>query len=240
MSLSLELKKLRRTGYFPAFLLGALLAASFPIINTAARPDTFIHQQLSALDILMNSNWQMIATLNLFFLVIGSCIIYHTEYADRAMLKMEALPQRVGNLFAAKTVILTASLFFVLVVEAAALAFCACYWFGDSTFWPQLLKTIGYEFVLYLPSVVLMMEISSLCENLWVSLGIGVIGIFIVTMLPSDNFALSLFPFAMPFQTLAKTFSDTLAISFLVASGVETLLFSLVEAIILKVRRNLP
>lgn len=75
MSFLLEIKKLKRTGFFPAFLIGAILAASFPIINIAVRPENFINQNLPALDILMNANWQMISMLNMFFLVIGSCII---------------------------------------------------------------------------------------------------------------------------------------------------------------------
>ena len=41
MILSLEMKKLKRTGIFPAFLIGALLAGAFPIVNMLARAETF-------------------------------------------------------------------------------------------------------------------------------------------------------------------------------------------------------
>ena len=85
MILALEQKKLKRTGFFPAFFIGGLLAASFPILNTAVRPEQFVYQDLPALHILIDANWQMIAMLNLFFLTVGSCIIYHTEFAGRAM-----------------------------------------------------------------------------------------------------------------------------------------------------------
>ena len=34
MSLTLELKKIKRTGFFPAFLAGGIIAGAFPIINT--------------------------------------------------------------------------------------------------------------------------------------------------------------------------------------------------------------
>ena len=124
MSFLLEIKKLKRTGFFPAFLIGAILAASFPIINIAVRPENFINQNLPALDILMNANWQMISMLNMFFLVIGSCIIYHTEFADHAMQKMEALPQPIGKLFINKTLILIGSIIFALIIEAASFIFC--------------------------------------------------------------------------------------------------------------------
>ena len=130
MILALEQKKLKRTGFFPAFFIGGLLAASFPILNTAVRPELFIYQDLPVLHILMDANWQMIAMLNMFFLVIGSCIIYHTEFADHAMQKMEALPQSIGKLFINKTLILIGSIIFALIIEAASFIFCAYYWFN--------------------------------------------------------------------------------------------------------------
>lgn len=239
MSLSLEIRKLKRTGFFPAFLAGGLLAASFPILNTAVRPENFIHQGLPPLDILMDANWQMIAMLNLFFLVIGSCILYHTEFADHAIQKMESLPLSPGKLFANKGVILIGSLLFVLVIEALSIAFCAYRWFSVGSGFPaDLLKSFGYELVLLIPASICMLFVSSLCQNLWISLGIGVICIFVSTMLPADRLALSLFPFALPFQTLTGAESSSWAFAFLVASGVETILAGMAEAIVLKVRRN--
>ena len=240
MSFLLEIKKLKRTGYFPAFLIGAILAASFPIINTAVRPENFINQNLPILDILMNANWQMIAMLNIFFLVIGSCIIYHTEFADHAMQKMETLPQRIGKLFINKALILIGSIIFVLIIESISFLFCAYYWFNaDNSFLIDLFKYWGYEFILVIPAAVLVMIISSLCQNMWISLGIGVICIFIATMLPQNNLILSLFPFAMPFQTLSNAVNNSWILSFLIASGIQTILFGIVKAVILKIRRNI-
>lgn len=240
MSLLLEIKKLKRTGFFPAFLIGAILAASFPIINIAVRPENFINQNLPALDILMNANWQMISMLNMFFLVIGSCIIYHTEFADHAMQKMEALPQPIGKLFINKTLILIGSIIFALIIEAASFIFCAYYWFNtDNSFLPDILKYFGYEFILLIPAALLIMIIASLCQNMWISLGIGVIGVFIATMLPTDNLILSFFPFAMPFQTLNNAIDNSWISPFLISSGIQTILFSIIEVCILKVRRNI-
>ena len=241
MSLTLEQRKLKRTGFFPAFFIGGLLAASFPILNTAVRPDQFIYQPLPALDILMDANWQMIAMLNLSFLVVGSCIMYHTEFSGRAMQKMEALPQRTGNLFAAKTILLIASLIFVLLLEMASLAFSSYHWFSvDNGFWMDLLKTFGYELALFLPASILVMVIASLCPNMWISLGISVICLFVATMLPTDSFIFSLFPFAMPFQTLTGAPKVSVApISVLMAAGGETILFGVAEAVLGKIRRNL-
>ena len=39
MSLSLECKKAKRTGFIPAFLCGGILAAAVPIVNMAVRSE---------------------------------------------------------------------------------------------------------------------------------------------------------------------------------------------------------
>ena len=54
MSVSLELRKIRRTGLLPGMLAGGLLAGAFPILNIAARPDTFLAMQGSPLSILFS------------------------------------------------------------------------------------------------------------------------------------------------------------------------------------------
>ena len=41
MSLSLECKKAKRTGFIPAFLCGGILAAAVPIVNMAVRSEMY-------------------------------------------------------------------------------------------------------------------------------------------------------------------------------------------------------
>ena len=91
MSIFLELKKIHRTGLLLGILAGGLLAAAVPILNIAARPETFLSMQGSPLAILISQNWSMLGMLNLFYLIIGDSILYHIEYADGAMEKMKAL-----------------------------------------------------------------------------------------------------------------------------------------------------
>ena len=240
MTFSLEVKKLKRTGFFPAFIIGGILAASFPVLHITIRTDMFVQQTLSPLDTLMNANWQMIAMLNLLYLVIGACIIYHTEFIGRGIVKMQTLPKRMETYFAAKAVVLFLALLFVLLLEIAAFAFCSCIWFSlDEGFWLQLLKILGYELMLLLPGSILTMVIASLSPNMWISLGIGVICVFVATMLPTDNFALSLFPFAMPFQTLSHGENITYVSEYLLASFVESILFVGVKIVLEQLRRRL-
>ena len=179
MTFQLELKKLKRTGFFPAILGGGLIAAAFPILNTAARPEMFMSQPLPALDILMNANSQMIVMLNLCLAVIGACMIYHTEFSGNAMQKMESLPVSVGKLFFDKTAILLIALFAALLIEHMALAFCALYWFPEqSGLFTALLKNLEYSFALLIPPCIILMIFSSLCRNMWITLGAGVIWVF--------------------------------------------------------------
>ena len=69
MSLSLECKKAKRTGFMPAFLCGGILAAAVPIVNMAVRSEMYVGQQSSPMQILMGANWQMMAMLNILLVV---------------------------------------------------------------------------------------------------------------------------------------------------------------------------
>lgn len=239
MSVFLETAKLKRTGFFPAFLFGGLLAGAFPVVNMAARPEKFIYQQLPAPEVLAHANWQMIAMLNLFFVVIGACVMYHTEYSNRAIQKMEVLPQRAAIRFAAKAAVLFISLAFVLLLEAVSFAFCIYRWFPEEgNVWIQLIKMFGYALALSLPAVFFMLLIASVCHNMWISLGVGVIFLFIVTVLPQENDLVSFLPFALPFQTLVNDvdMSDILQRLFAVAG--ETVLLFAAQVFLWNIRRD--
>ena len=54
MTLGLEMKKLKRTGYVPAFLAGGVLAAAFPLANMLVRSETFTSLPGDPLSILMD------------------------------------------------------------------------------------------------------------------------------------------------------------------------------------------
>lgn len=238
MTLALECKKLKRTGFFPAMLAGGLVAALFPLVNTAVRPEMFVRQPLPALDILMQANGQMIAMLNLCLAVAGACILYHTEFSGNAMQKMESLPVRAGALFGYKCVLLLLALLAALVIEHIALAFCALHWFPEqSGLFTALLKNLEYSLALMTPPAVILMIVSSLCRNMWIPLGAGVTCIFAASMLPMDSRILSLFPFSLPFQTLMEAPDATWVFITLAGCAAELLLAVLAEAVILKARR---
>ena len=88
MTSALEWNKLKRTGFFPAFLAGGLLAAAAPVVNIGARPESFVNKQDSPAVILMGANWQLMSMLLSFLLIIGACIT--VSYTHLKMLEMNS------------------------------------------------------------------------------------------------------------------------------------------------------
>ena len=128
--LSIEFRKLKSTGFLPSMVIGGILAALIPILNTAARSDTFTSQTGPVLSILLTANAQMILLLHLILVICGACTMFHTEYAGRALNHMLALPLRPEGLYFKKAVILILCFLLLLTLEAAGLTFCASRWFG--------------------------------------------------------------------------------------------------------------
>lgn len=232
--MTLEFTKIKRTGLLPVFLCGGLLTSMIPVLNMAARSEAYVNLPQPPLDILLDGNWQTMAMLNLLLAVIGACLIYHTEFADNAMEKNQALPVGVGRMFLGKSLVLACMCIVVLIIETAALAACETVWFesGDIV-WPDLMRNAGCMLLLLLPAVILSLLVASLCENMWISFGIGVLGVFIATMMPSENFALSLFPFALHFHVLGES-----TVELGVGATVEILALVAAGAAIQKIRRR--
>ena len=218
MSLLIESKKLKRTGYLPAFLAGGFLAAAFPVVYMMVKAEEM-------------------AMLNILISICGACMMYHTEYADNGMQKMSVLPIRQGSMFFGKFLIAALVLSTMVVIEMAVLVGCAKYWFPSYVFdLTEILKTAGFQIIVTLPTVMLML-VASACKNMWVSLGIGVILVFTLSILPQDNIVLSLFPFASPYQMLSAAVENSRTALFLAVCGIETVVFGITEVLYLKVRR---
>lgn len=234
---ALEYKKIKRTGLLPAFIGCGLLSAIVPVAEMAVRSEHYQGLPDSPVAILLHADWQMMAMLNVLLLVVASCILYHTEYADNALLKMYSLPLRESGLFFGKILLLVPLLVFTLALEAAALGFCCWRWFSFSPeSLAELACNMGFSLLLLLPAALLSLLLACACKNMWISLGIGVVCIFTATLLPSDNFVLSLFPYAMPFQTLAGMPWETVR-RFAIAAVLESLGLGFAEALFIKIRR---
>ena len=239
MSFSLECKKLKRTGFFWAFIVGGILAAAVPVVNMALRSNIYVGIEKSPIEVLMSANWPMTAMLNILIIVIGTCLMYHTEYADNGIQKMRTLPIKEENLFFGKLAVIMVMCIVVLMFEATAITVSSVYWFDISSgFAIDLLSSFGFALVMMLPAALFSLLVAELCKNMWVTLGVAIISIFMATMLPTNNFISCLFPFALPFQIFTGANAEDVR-DMLIASGAQTLIIVLAEMLLLKVRRSM-
>ena len=238
MILLLEIKKLKRTGCLPAFLGGAVLAAAFPLLNMLVRSETFTALPGEPFRILTDANWQMMAMLNILTIICGACMIYHTEYANNGAQKMAVLPVRTYQIFWGKFAVTVLALSGMLLFEIAALELCAMHWFPDYHLQlTALAKNLCFSLIAALPTIILMMLIASVCQNMWISLGIGVILVFTVSVFPKENLFLSLCPFNSPYQTLALAAQNGSEWIFTLICAAETIIFGIAAFIFDNVRR---
>lgn len=235
--MSIEISKQKRRGLLPFTAVCALCAAAIPLINMAVRSKTFLSQKGSPVDILLSGNSQMISMINVIAVVIISCMLYYAEFSGGMLTKLKALPTSETKLYFSKLAVVLMCVLFILLLEAAGYAACVKGYYKDYLPAAELIKVFLFSAVLLMPSCALMLAVSSFCENLWVSLGIGVILIFASTVLPHNSFAWSLFPFSLPFETtVAKETADIF--KYIAAALTETALFTAAEALVFKIKHD--
>ena len=221
----------------PAFIGGGLLPAAVPVLNMVFRSEVYAGRDASPVNILLSANWQMMAMLNILLVVSGACIMYHTEYADNAIQRMGTLPTKESAMFFGKAAVLITASILLLVIEAVSILISSVHWFTWSEdLYMEIIKNFVFFLLLMLPTILLSLLIASLCKNMWTSLGIGVICVFIATMIPARNFVLTLFPSALPFQVFS---SHSLLVirEYTVAVVVEIAVIALLEIMFLKLKQ---
>jgi len=254
MKTALEYQKIRRVGVIPGCILGGLLAAFIPVLELTVRSEQYTGLRQSPLRTILQADWQMMAMLNMLLVISIACMMYHTEYADHAIQRMTTLPVTEEKIYFRKCILLSGMCVIVLVMEMLSLIFCTLHWFGGDNgaytayyggssgeayleFIVDLLKNSGYCFCMLLPVIAISLLVASVCRNMWISLGTDVVCVFLATMIPVKHFALSLFPFALPFQILEGAKRGR-AVSYLAGAAAEVLLTGAAEMIVLKVRRS--
>lgn len=240
MSLPLECKKMKRTGFYPAFIVGGILASCLPVINMAVRAEMFTKLQQPPLEILLDANWSMMSMLNILLIIAGACIMYHTEHSGNALQKMQSLPIRESHIFFSKFLLMTGMSILILTIEALTLFVCCLHWFGmDDNLYQTIFKMFGLFLALLLPAIWASLAISSMFQNMWLSLGVGVICVFIANMsATAKSFILQIFPFALPFQTLIGVEAETVT-KFLTAVSFEIIIGGCIELVFLRIRKSL-
>ena len=115
--------------------------------------------------------------LNLFGIVVATCMIYNMEFKGSAIKKMYMLPMSVPAMYLCKFLILTVMFLIAIVLQNLALMQIGMTDLPEGAFeMGTLVRFAGYSFLTSMPVLSFMLLISSRFENMWVPLGIGVAG----------------------------------------------------------------
>ena len=87
-TLAIELRKEKRTGVIPVLLAVGVLGAAYAFVNFIVRKDTLLNLPLAPMDVLLTQLYGMIMVLNLFGIVVATCMIYNMEFKGSAVKKM--------------------------------------------------------------------------------------------------------------------------------------------------------
>ena len=237
-NVAIELRKEKRTGVIPVLLAVGVLGAAYAFVNFIMRKDTLLNLPLAPMDVLLTQLYGMIMVLNLFGIVVATCMIYNMEFKGSAVKKMYMLPVSVPAMYLCKFLILTVMFLVAIVLQNLALAQIGMTDLPDGAFeMGTLVRFAGYSFLTSMPVLSFMLLISSRFENMWVPLGISVAGFLSGMALANSGLTLLLVhPFVIilkPAVAMSAQPDSTVALVALV----ETLLFLAVGLWLAKYRR---
>lgn len=151
--------------------------------------------------------------------------------------KMYMLPFKTSSIFKNKFYILFVLLTFCIVLQNGALCIIGNIFLPNGTFeLLTLVKYTGYCFVSSLPVLAFMLLVSSRCENIWFTLGIGVAGFFSGMAMSLSDISLFLVnPFVLMMKpAVASTASIDTGI--LILGVFETIIFFMIGWYLCKIK----
>ena len=175
--IALELRKEKRTGMVAVLLVSGVIGAVYVLLNFAIRGPSLLAMPVPPMDILLTQLYGMLMVLNMFSVIVATSIAYNMEYSGFAIKKMYVLPIPIWKIYVAKFCIIMTTFLVSILLE-----YCALGWIGVTTLGPGVfeggtfLAFLLYTYVTSLPVASAMLLVSSLSENIWVTLGIGVGG----------------------------------------------------------------
>ena len=72
--------KEKRTGVISVLLAVGILGAAYAFVNFIVRKDTLLNLPLAPMDVLLTQLYGMIVVLNMFGIVVASCMAYNMEF----------------------------------------------------------------------------------------------------------------------------------------------------------------
>lgn len=225
-ALWIELRKEKRTGIISVLLAVGALGAAYAFVNFIVRKDTLLNLPFSPMDILLTQLYGMILVLNMFGIVVASCMAYNMEFKGNAVKKMYMLPISVPGMYLCKLLILTFMLLAAIVLQNLALARIGITDLPLGAFeMMTVIRFAAYSFLTSMPVLSFMLFVSSRFENMWVPLGIGVAGFLSgMALANSDMDILMAHPFVVMLKP-AVAMSAQPSGTVILASLMETFLF---------------
>lgn len=225
-NLIVELKKSKRTGVLEVLPIVGFLGALYSFASFIIRKDVLLNLPLPPMDVLLTQLYGMIMVLNMFGIILATTLAYNMEFQGNAIKKMYMLPFKTSSIFKNKFYILFVLLAFCIILQNGALCIIGNIFLPSGTFeLLTLAKYTGYCYVSTLPVLAFMLLVSSRCENIWFTLGIGVAGFFSGMAMSLSDISLFLVnPFVLMMKpAVASTASiDT---SVLIFGFAETIIF---------------
>lgn len=235
---AIELRKEKRTGVIPVLLAVGVLGALYAFVNFLVRKEALLNLPLAPMDVLLTQLYGMILVLNLFGILVATCIIYNMEFKGNAVRKMYMLPVSVPTMYLCKFLLLTVMFLLAIVLQNLTLARIGMADLPDGTFkLSALLCFARYSFITSMPVLSFMLLVSSRFENMWVPLGIGIAGFLSgMALANSDLTLLLLHPFVVILKPAVAMSAQPDPTVTLVALA-ETLLFLAMGLWLAKYRR---
>lgn len=176
-ALWIELRKEKRTGITSVLPAAGVLGAAYAFVNFIVRKDTLLRLPLAPVDVLLTQLYGMIVVLNMFGIVVASCMAYNMEFKGNAVKKMYLLPVNVPGMYLCKFLILTVLLLAAVALQNLALAGIGMTDLPQGSFEMRaVIRFAAYSFITSMPVLSFMLFVSSQFENMWVPLGLGVAG----------------------------------------------------------------
>ena len=225
-TLAIELRKEKRTGVILLMLAVGILGAAYAFVNFIVRKDTLLNLPLPPMDVLLTQLYGMIMILNMFGIIVATCMIYNMEFKGSAIKKMYMLPMSVPAMYLCKFVILTVMLLVAVCFQNVSLAIIGMKDLPQGTFEAvTLISFAGYSFITSMPVLSFMIFVSSRFENIWVPLGIGVAGFLSGMALATSNVPLFMIhPFVVMLKP-AVAMSAQPDLTVVMVALIETILF---------------
>lgn len=119
--LTIELQKEKRTGVIPVLIVVGILGAAYALVNFFVRKNTLLSLPLAPMDVLLTQLYGTLLILNMFGIIVATCMIYNMEFKGNAVKKLYMLPVSVPKMYLYKFLILTILLLIAITLQNLAL-----------------------------------------------------------------------------------------------------------------------